>query len=168
MGLSGLQKTLRALLVMKQLHKMEEAPKERIAAMSQISKATFPSLLSRMAKAGLIEYGSGTIQLTDKGMKQALALPKDAMDMVTSNQDAHEAILKSLKSKKAREIFQALADGKIHNKEAVMRAVKCTNPATFNPLVSRELKKLGHVHYPSKGTIQLTATCFPFGTEQDF
>ena len=71
---------------------MEEAPKERVAVMAKISDATFPSMVSRMVKKGLIKYGEypGTLVLTEEGM--ALAEPSD--DIATSNEEVHEGIKK--------------------------------------------------------------------------
>ena len=139
---------------------MEEAPKERVAVMAKISDATFPSMVSRMVKKGLIKYGEypGTLVLTEEGM--ALAEPSD--DIATSNEEVHEGIKKDLKGK-PRQIFEILADGKVHNKEDIMKQINCTNKATFAPLLSRELKKKGLIQYPSKGTVQLSDMCFPFG-----
>ena len=150
---------LSALVVLQETFGLKEAPKERVMTMAQISSATYPSMISRMAKKGLIEYGSepGTLVITDAGREQA----PDDHDFVTSNEEHHEEIKKKLRGK-ARAIFVALADGKPHRKEDIMEAVDCTNPKTFKPLLSRDLKKNGWIEYPSKGTVQLSDQCFPF------
>ena len=130
--------------------------------MTDISKSTFPSLLCRMVKKGLIAYGSesGTLMITDKGLEMA-----DVQDIPQSNEEAQEGHKQKLKGK-ARRIFEILADGKVHSKEKIMEAIGCQNPATFKPLLSRELKKHGYIEYPSKGTVQLSDLCFPFGRDK--
>ena len=138
---------------------IQEAPQIRVMTMTQINRSTFPSLISRMAKTGLIVYGSQprTLKITDKGRSRA---PADH-EFVTSNAEHHESIRNKLKGK-ARQIFDLLADGKAHHKDDIMVAVNCTNPKTFAPLMSRELKKHGYIEYPSNGMVQLSNVCFPF------
>jgi DNA-binding PadR family transcriptional regulator len=161
---SGVGRVLSALLVLHTTFGFEEAPKERVQSMAKISNSTFPSMLSRMVKKGLIAYGSTpkTLKITDKGREEA----PDIEDMPTSNVEHHEEIKKKLKGK-ARRIFEYLADGKVHAKEKVMEAVDCTNPKTFAPLMSRELKKPGYIEYPSMGKVRLSNECFPFGRVTD-
>jgi len=154
------QKVLQALALLQQSTGNVEVCKKKVAGAAQITSSTFPPLITRMVKKGVIEYGSGsgTIKITEKG----LAMVGDLPDMPTSNEEHHEEIKKKLKGK-GRLIFEYLADGKAHKKEDVMDAVDCTNPKTFAPLLSRELKKPGYIHYPEKGKVQLTDDCFPFG-----
>lgn len=158
---SGVQKVLAAIAELKLRHRLEEAPKKRVAAMAEISSSTFPSLISRMTKKGLVEKGStsDTITITDMGMEQV-----DPIDIPTSNEEVQQKIKEKLKGKPLR-IFEILLDGKPHAKEDIMEAVDCTNPKTFSPLLSRVLKKPGYIEYPSKGTVQLSDDCFPFGRE---
>lgn len=158
---TGPQKVLAALAELKLRHGLEEAPKKRVASMAGIPSTTFPSLISRMAKNGLVEYGSTPemMKITDKGMEQV-----DPIDIPTSNEEAQERIKEKLKGKPLR-IFEILQDGKPHAKKEIMEAVDCTNPKTFAPLLSRELKKLGYIDYASKGTVQLSELCFPFGRD---
>ena len=84
---TGPQKVLAALAELKMGHRLEEAPKKRVASMAEIPSATFPSLISRMAKKGLVAYGSTPemLQITDKGMEQA-----GPMDIPTTNEEAQE------------------------------------------------------------------------------
>ena len=154
---SGVQRVLNTLAALQQSTGKKEHCKQRVAKMAQITNSTFPSMVSRMAKNGLVAYGSstGTIMLTEKGSDKA-----DPVDVVGSDEEHHEKIKEQLKGK-SRAIFEYLADGKIHDKHNVMKAVNCTNPSTFNPLLSRDLKKKGLIHYPAKGKIQLTDECFP-------
>lgn len=158
-GATGLKKILAALADLKARHGLDEAPKKRIAAMAEVSSSTFPSLISRMAKKGLVEYGSTSdmIKITDEGLEQT-----EPIDIPTSNVEAQERIKEKLKGK-PRRIFELLQDGLPREKQDIMEAVDCTNPKTFSPMVSRELKKHGYVEYPTKTSIQLADVCFPFG-----
>jgi hypothetical protein len=141
---------------------LDEAPKKRVAAMAEISSTTFPSLVSRMAKKGLVEYGSTSemLKITGKGLDQV-----DPIDMPTSNVEAQERVKEKLKGKPLR-IFEILQDGKAHEKEDIMKAIDCTNPKTFAPMVSRELKKHGYIEFPIKTSMELAeSVCFPFGRD---
>jgi hypothetical protein len=124
--------------------------------MADISSATFPSMISRMAKKGLIAYGSDskTLIITAKG--EAMAEP---VKVATTTEEVQEEIKKKLKGKALR-IFEFLADGMPREKKDVMIAVDCLNASTFAPLVSRELKKHGLVEYPTRTTMKLSAMCF--------
>lgn len=153
---------LSVLFIKHQVYDEEESCKKEIAASAKVSMTTFAPLVSRMKKKGLIESGSGggRIKLTKQGMDLA-ATVADPKDMVTTNEEVHEQIKQELKGK-ARKIFVYIADGEEYEKTDVMDAVDCTNPNTFGPLLSRDLKKPGYIEYPSKTTIRLTAKCFPF------
>ena len=158
------QNILSALFALSEVHGDDEPDKMQVATMASVSQATFAPLLSRMVnKKGLVEYASkDTIKLTKKGKEEAAELASPG-DMITTNEQHHEQIKEKLKGKKAVQIFEYLADGKEHEKQDIMEAVKCTNPKTFAPLLSRELKKPGYIVYPSKTTVQLSDLCFPFG-----
>jgi len=161
--MSSDDRILTALFVLHENYNVVEPTKKRVAVMAKVSMASMPSLLSRkLKKPGFIEYGStkDTIKLTKKGLDRAANLTP-AEDMVTTNEQVHENIKKQLKGK-ALLIFNFLLDRKEHEKAEVMKAVKCENPKTFNPIVSRELKKHDIVEYPAKSTIRLNpAVCFP-------
>lgn len=143
---------------------VEEPSKARVQKMAQISKGTYPSLLSRIVgKDGTLAYGSdtGTLKLTAKGRDVASRLTPPE-DLVTTNAAVHENIKKNLKGK-ALQIFEFLSDGEEYEKEAVKEAINCLKDSTFKPLLSRELKSKDIVVYPSKTTVQLNRTmCFPF------
>jgi predicted transcriptional regulator len=169
---SGVHKVLMAIYELKVTHGFdnEGAPNKRVASMANIPSATFPSLICRMIKKGLIERGSGggdggsttTIKITELGMEQV-----DPIDIPTSNEEAQRKIKEKLKGNKPRRIFEYLLDGKPHKKVDIMVAVDCTNPSTFAPMMSRELKKHGYIEYPEKGMVQLTDVCFPFGRDNN-
>ena len=155
---SGKKKICSVLANLKLVHGKEEVDKKEVCKLAGIPVATAPSLLCRMTKEGLIMKGktTGYIAVTDKGLKIA-----DPGDMPTSNEEFHEQIKKELKGK-ARQIFEILLDRKVHKKEDIMKAINCTNKATFDPLLSRAFAKNKYVIYPSKGTVQLSDKCFPF------
>jgi hypothetical protein len=159
------QKIIDTLAALKILHKIVNAPKARVATMAQISTSTFNPMISRMTKEDdpWIQYGStpGTLMITDEGMRHA-----NTEAVPTSNEERLESIKQKLRGK-PRRIFEYLADGKVHDKEDVMNAVDCTNPKTFGPMVSRELRKPGYIDFPSKRTMQLSDECFLFGRPSD-
>jgi Mn-dependent DtxR family transcriptional regulator len=176
---SGVQKVLAAIYELKVTHGFDDgAPTKRVASIAQISNATFPSLICRMIKKGLIERvnssssnnnaggggggggGGTTIKITELGMEQVIPI-----DIPTSNEEAQQKIKEKLKGNKPRRIFDYLCDGKPHKKSDIMVAIDCTNPSTFAPMMSRYLKKHGYIEYPKKGMVQLTDVCFPFGRD---
>jgi predicted transcriptional regulator len=166
----GVHKVLAAIYELKVTHGFDEgAPNKRVASMANIPSTTFPSLICRMIKRGLIERGgdgdggrTATIKITELGMEQV-----DPIDIPTSNEEAQQKIKEKLKGNKPRRIFEYLSDGKPHKKVDIMVAVDCTNPCTFAPMMSRELKKHGYIEYPEKGMVQLTDVCFPFGRDKN-
>ena len=170
---SGVHKVLMAIYELKVTHGFNDgAPNKRVATMANIPSTTFPSLICRMIKKGLIERTSSggggddggattsSIKITELGMEQV-----DPIDIPTSNEEAQQKIIEKLKGTKPRRIFDYLLDGKPHRKVDIMVAVDCTNPSTFAPMMSRELKKHGYIEYPEKGRVQLTDVCFPFGRD---
>ena len=129
--------------------------------MACVKPSTLGPLLSRMTKNDqTIEYGSsaGTLRLTKKGQLEA-----DPGDIPSSNEEHHKRIQQQVKGKKARAIFALLADGdRTLSKMELMKAVDCTNPKTFGPLLSRELKKPGYIEY-TDGNVRLSDSCYPYG-----
>lgn len=156
-------KILSVLLALLNNQGIEEPTKDSVKKLTGISAGTWPSLISRMAKNdGTIAHGAeaGTLKLTAKG-KDIAANPSPPEELPTTNAKVHEKIKQGLKGK-ALQIFEHIEDGQEHEKKDVMKAVKCTNPNTFAPLVSRQLKAKGLVEYPSRTTIRLTKEmCFP-------
>lgn len=152
-------KVLSVLVYLQDIVRLEECPKSRVQKQAEISKSTFPGLISRMASKGLVEYGSkkGMIKITAMGREQA---PEDH-DMPTSNEEYHQRILQKLKTSKARKIFEFLMDGRPHSKQEIMDAVECPNRKTFSPILSRELKKPGYIFYPGTNMVQLSDECYP-------
>lgn len=157
--MTSVTKVLSVLVFLQDIVKMEECPKARVQKQAEVSNSTFPSLISRMAKKGLVEYGSnkGTLKITAMGREEA----PDGHDFPTSDEEYHQTILKKLKNAKARQIFEILMDGRPHSKQDIMEAIDCTNPKTFAPLLSRELKKPGYIIYPGRDTVQLSDECYP-------
>jgi predicted transcriptional regulator len=155
---NGVQRVLNAILTLKLQQRLDEAPKKRVQTMADISSATFPSMLSRMAKKGLIVYGSDskTVIITAKGESMA-----EPVKVATTTEEVQDDIKKKLKGKALR-IFEFLAEanGEPREKQEIMEAVDCLNPKTFAPLCSRELKKHGLIEYPTKTTIKLSSICF--------
>jgi len=116
---SGAQRIVSALALLKRVHQLEEAPKERVARMAGISSGTLPSLLSRLKSKGWIEYGtaSGTLKVTAQGM----TLVDPTLHFPTTNEEHQDAIKAKLKGKALR-VFEILVDGEIHEKQDIMKA----------------------------------------------
>jgi Mn-dependent DtxR family transcriptional regulator len=154
-------KILFTLVHLHDIVKIEEPDKDRVMKTSQVKSTTFPGLVSRMAKKGLVEYGSspGTLKITTKGRDVA---PEGGFTMPTSNEEYQRQILEKLKGK-PKLIFEILMDGKPHASQSIMDAIDCKNPKTFAPMVSRTLKKDGYIEYVGRGTMKLSSECYPMG-----
>lgn len=160
---SNEDKILLALFTLERMHNESNPTKQRVMAMSQIKSSTFAPMVSRMAsKKGLVESSNGNLCLTDKG-REAAGNVEGAESMPTCNEEVHESIKEKLKGKKVKLIFDILSDGATHTKASIMERADVTNPKTFAPLLSRELKKPGYIDYPSKDCVRLVDSCFPFG-----
>lgn len=163
--LAAPDRILSALFILSERLGEDEPAKKRVAAMAKVSKSSLPAILSRdLKKKGWIEYGSAkdTIKLTKQGKERAATFPEsDGQGMATTNKQVQDEIKSKLKGK-ALTIFIYLLDGKEHEKSDVMKAVDCLKTNSFNPIVSRDLKRHGYVEYPTRTTIKLGKACFPF------
>ena len=165
MPTSAAERVLSTLAYLEDIVKLDEAPKDRVMKMAEITAATFPSMISRMKSKGLVAAGSaaGTYKITELGREQ---VPEGGHDLPTSNAEYHQTILNKLTGK-PRAIFEILMDGKPHKKTDIMEAIDCTNPKTFSPLVSRELRKKNYVEFVGKDSMQLSDDCYPLPRDQE-
>jgi hypothetical protein len=85
------------------------------------------------------------------------------MDLPSCNEEVHEAIKEKLKGAKMKRIVDFLSDGQSRTRATIMKHVDIANEKTFGQLLSRELRKLGYIDYPSKNMVCLSDSCFPFG-----
>ena len=156
---SAAQRVLAAVYELLVTHQLSVAPNERVRSIAEISKATYPSLISRMVQKKLLERGdAGCIKITKLGMTQV-----DPINIPTTNDEAQRRIKDKLNGNKPRQIFDYLSDGKPRKKTEIMKAIDCMNQSTFAPLLSRELKRPGYIEYPEQGMVQLSDVCFPYG-----
>lgn len=126
----------------------------------------FTNPLSQLKSEGLIEYpNSKTVALTTKGIEseeaKCISPPKD-------NFEVHSRIKTLLKPKQV-EIFDKLADGRVHERHVLADSVGYKNMASkgFANSIGK-MSSLGILHYPTdsndkrKKLVQLTDMCFPF------
>jgi len=106
----------------------------------------------------LIEFGNGTITITDKGIEKA-----ETIDMShASNEEYHAKIKVQFKlSARACQLFDELVDGRSRNKKEMSSIVGCKTYSSWANMLT-PLKKLKIVDY-DKQTIKLTDDMFPFG-----
>ena len=109
---------------------------------------------------GLIEFPTpDTVALTDKGIQHVGEVDPSSL----TNESIQEE-MKKLLAPKACEIFDAIADGAVHDRKEVARQLgyDMTKLSGYDKNISR-MKTLEIVAYPTKTTFQLTDRCFPLG-----
>jgi hypothetical protein len=159
----GPQGVVNALARFRQRQGLEDVPRKQVAVQVGMKPTSLQVLISNMKKNGLVECrNSETVRLTDQGL--AMSNVEDApapVDTETVHEDIKTNVLKG-KSRMVQ-IFDFLADGKVHKKADVMDAIGYTNKASFNVLMS-QTKSTGILEYPDKDTVRLTTDmCFPLG-----
>lgn len=115
---------------------------------------------------GVISYGSGSIlDFTQLGM-DAVGYDPDATP--ASNEDFHEKIKQILPNKQALQIFEALLDGQVHDKQQIAIQVLNLDPTKLSGY-DKNLSKLSTMRYLTKTetTIVLTDKCFPCGRPEN-
>lgn len=159
---------LRSLAELRAL-RIAEPPRIQVALFagySNASSAGFAKALSGLKQDGLVAYQSSkTVGLTETGLNA------DVMKGVVppkNNCEVHERIKQLLKPK-MKEMFDALADGGVHNREDVAQRMGYTNQMSsgFAKAVSM-MKSLGLLDYPKNEVdpkvkmVKLTDIAFPF------
>jgi len=134
-----------------------------ILSVSGVKPSTFTVLLSTMKTKGLIEYDKEFIRLTEAGRSRADASGAENGNTAMDNDSAQADIKEKHKlgNGKPGLLFDALVDGRVYNRVAIMAQIGCDNKGTFAVMISN-LKKKGIITY-DKTTIQLADMCFPFG-----
>jgi len=141
---------------------IQEPKRSMVQGMSKNSKTpeAFKKCLGAIKKKGLLLYPSGeTIALTDEGISFVGVFDPESF----TNANFHDEVIKELLSKKDRTIFEALVDGKVHDRKAV--AEKLGYDMSKLSGYDKDLAKMGTLGYldKTKTTLQLTDTCFPKG-----
>ena len=123
----------------------------------------FKKNLSSLRKKKLIEYGAGTLKLTEDGSNYLEN--HCGMDISTpvGNKEAQD-ICKSLLKPKACSIFGELLDGKAHERVVVAKSLHydMDKLSGFKKDIS-SMKSLGLLEYVDGTKIQLTDLSFPAG-----
>ena len=140
-----------------------EPKRDMVQAMSGNGKTpeSFKKNMGILKKhKGYIEYPSATtVSLTDAG-REYVGEPEPGS---ITNEVFHEEMIKVLLSKKGKEIFDEISDGKIHDKKEVAKRMgyDMNKLSGFDKDLSK-MSTLGFVE-KTKPTIQLTDKCFPMG-----
>ncbi|CAB9498474.1 expressed unknown protein [Seminavis robusta] len=124
------------------------------------TKAGYEKNLGTLRKLGYIEYLSGSmVKLAEKGIRFVGVVDPSSI----TNESVHND-MKEMLVPKAREIFDVLADGKVHNRREVAEHLNydMTKLSGYEKNISK-MKTLGFVEYHSKTTFALTDRCFPLG-----
>lgn len=128
------------------------------------TKAGFDKNLGNLKKKGFVEYPDGkTVALTDQGVEYVGEVdPSDLSNEAIQNE------MKEMIPAKARDIFDALLDGKEHDRKKLAEQLKydMNKLSGYQKNIS-QMRTLGFVDYPSKTTIKLTDSCFPLGRPGD-
>ena len=157
----GPQKILDLALMLEGRLGTTDIPRQQLAAMSGVKANTFVVTISNMKnKQGWIEYDKDSIRLTDAGRAKARIV--DEGEVMVDNETVQADVKKKFKlGGQPGLLFDALTDGRAHDREATAAAIGCTNKATLAVMLSN-LKKKGIIEY-DRNTIRLTDMCFAFG-----
>lgn len=144
-----------------------KAPRKQVMTMSGYppKNTGFKIALSTLkTKKQCLTYDSETIVLTNLG--RSVAEPVEVV--LPSNEDNMAKLRDSLKGNKAKMIFDALIDGRVHSREAIAIAVgydeaNCSGfRVAISQLASKDLMKYCEDNNGEPG-LQLTDLVFPFG-----
>lgn len=133
----------------------------KLSGYSNLTSAGFHKAKQALLAKGFICYPSkGTVSLTEEGAA-SLSVP---FTPPTCNAEIQERIKETLKKNTSIRMFNALCDGKEHDRKKLMVALGYSNPtsAGFAGAI-KHLKSLKMIENPSKGTIRLSDAAFPFG-----
>lgn len=122
---------------------------------------TIANTITKLRQKGLIEFDASTIRLTAKGVKSI----DPELLKPPSPEDHLERIKETLKGKQVQ-LFEALLDGEIHNKDDIAQQLNYENRKVkaFMNLTGALKKGKGLVIYPDAETIQINMEkVYPYG-----
>lgn len=122
----------------------------------------FKKNVGLLKKAGLLSYGSAsTLELTQEGMD---FVGYDADAAPATNDEFHSLIKDVLPNKQAKQIFDLLVDGGVHDKKEIAMQIPNLDMSKLSGF-NKNLSKLSTMGYLDKTqtTMQLTDKCFPKG-----
>lgn len=159
-GLTGPEQRILDALAELEALGVTEPPRVQVALFAGYSNLTskgFANSMGTLRTAGRIEYGAGTIRLTDDG--RALAKP---CDQPSTEDELHERVF-ALLGGAAQKVLQPLIDarGDEVSREAVMEVCGFTNATSkgFANTLGR-LRSLGLIEYPTRGMLAATDILF--------
>lgn len=134
--------------------------KEEIGPATKTKGSTIRNALAALKKDGLVVVDGKMLVITSKGMGEADTSSFGNIKIATTNEEKHNMIKEELTSDKQRQLFDALADGHIYNKEELRVSLGYGKNSTWRNLIA-SLVKVKVAEYPSQKTIQLTKSMFP-------
>jgi hypothetical protein len=125
------------------------------------TEAGFTKNLGLLRKQGFVEFGAGkSLILTEKGSKYIGTVDPSSLTNESIQND-----MKDMLKPKARNIFDALLDGKERNRVAIAKELNydMNKLSGFEKDLSK-MKTLGFLDFPTKKTVKLANKCFPLGS----
>lgn len=164
-GSGGPQRILDFVLAMEGKLNTAQIPRKMVMAASGVKNTTFPVTISGMKKKkGWIDYDKDTISLTELGRSKAN--PGAIMEGGFDNESAQEDNIRRFKiGGKALALFNAMRDGKVHDRVALAEQMGITNKGTLAVMLSN-MKKNG-ILLVTPTTLQLSDMNFPLGRPGD-
>ena len=114
-----------------------------------------------MKNKGLVSYDTHTITLTDQGREQ---VGPEALEVPQNNDAMQKKLKEDIKSKRSREIFDLLIDGKAYSRGELADMLKMENNKSFGTYVSSLSKLTERI---DGGKIRLKDIAFPVGRPCD-
>ncbi|OEU16020.1 hypothetical protein FRACYDRAFT_238603 [Fragilariopsis cylindrus CCMP1102] len=125
------------------------------------TEAGFTKNLGLLRKQGFVEFGAGkSLILTEKGSKYIGTVDPSSLTNESIQND-----MKDMLKPKARNIFDALLDGKERNRVVIAKELNydMNKLSGFEKDLSK-MKTLGFLDFPTKKTVKLANKCFPLGS----
>lgn len=125
------------------------------------TKAGFEKNLGILKKQGYVDYPDGkTAVLTQQGIDYVGKVDPSSL----TNESVQEDIKELVGGPKAQEIFDALLDGRIHNRKKIAKQLgyDMNKLSGYDKNISK-MKTLGFIEYSDKESMSLTDQCFPKG-----
>lgn len=141
----------------------DKPDRKTIMGLALITSAkSFANILPDLKKRdGLVDYDSKCIWLTDAGKDH---VGEDALAVPTDNGPMQEKLRSTmLKSKKEREVFDFLTDGKWYTRQEIADSMG----HAFNKSFQNAVGAVGKVCEKQGGKMRLKDMCFPAGRPGD-
>jgi len=154
-------KVLRTLKYLRVTFKKTNPLRKHVASLSGFQwNSTFKNTLTNYRQRGWVDFpSSDTVCITAAGMEEA---GPDAGDTPRSTEELHEEIKRKHLSGRKIELFDLMADGKVHERKALAERMG----AKFNSTFTNELWRMGQLYIVEnvgRGKVRLADICFPYG-----